>query len=152
MKTLYTIGFTKKNLKDFVFLLKNNTIRMVVDVRLKNSSQLAGFAKGEDLKFLLEELLDIRYIHIPLFSPDEKIFTQYRKDKDWEKYQISFEKLMQERGIESLIRSELPDPDGVCLLCSEDLADHCHRRLIAEKIQTIYPEVCIIHLTSEMGL
>lgn len=57
---LYTIGFTQKNARTFFNLLRDNNVKTVVDIRLNNTSQLAAFAKGEDLKFFFNGVLPNR--------------------------------------------------------------------------------------------
>jgi len=42
---LYTIGFTKKNARQFFETLKTAGVKRLVDIRLNNQSQLAGFTK-----------------------------------------------------------------------------------------------------------
>ncbi len=48
---VYSIGFTQKKAESFFGLLRNEEIKTLVDVRLNNVSQLAGFAKKNDLIF-----------------------------------------------------------------------------------------------------
>jgi uncharacterized protein (DUF488 family) len=146
MTTLYTIGYTKKSLKEFVTLLKKNNIEKLIDIRLKNKSQLAGFAKGEDLKFLLEDLLGIKYSYQPLLAPTEEMLNRYRTDKNWDKYVISFDHLMKERDINNILKKELVGANNVCLLCSEDIPKQCHRRLIAENYKQFNDSINIVHL------
>jgi uncharacterized protein (DUF488 family) len=149
MKILFTIGYTKKSLKEFVTLLKNNNIEKLVDIRLKNKSQLAGFAKGEDLRFLLENLLGIKYSYQPLLAPTEEVLNKYRTDKNWEEYVASFTQLMQERDMHNILKKETLDVDNVCLLCSEDIPKQCHRRLLAENYKQFDDFISIIHLSKK---
>jgi len=149
MTDIYTVGFTKKNLKDFVTLLRDNKIEKVIDIRLKNSSQLAGFAKGEDLEYLLNEILKIKYEHIPLLAPTEELLTKYKKDSDWDFYVKSFTKLMDNRNSSEILHKHIKKFDRVCLSCSEDTADHCHRRLIAERYQKYNNSTKVTHLSNK---
>lgn len=126
-----TIGFTRKNAEKFFGLIKKSGSRRIVDVRLNNVSQLAGFAKRDDLKFFLNRICDVDYVHLPELAPTKSMLDGYRKDhKDWRRYEREFLDLMEERRIESNIPQEIIA--GGCLLCSEDKPDHCHRRLVAE--------------------
>lgn len=143
--TIYTIGFTKKSLKKFVDLLKNAGVTKVVDIRLNNTSQLAGFAKGKDLDFLLREGFGIEYEHMPTFAPTQEILDSYKLDKDWNKYQDRYLKLLRDKDI-SKIKNLIKKNNIICLLCSEDLPDKCHRRLLAEYLKSITPKFKIIHL------
>lgn len=149
MKTLFTMGYTQKSLKDFVTLLKKNNIEKLIDIRLKNKSQLAGFAKGEDLKFLLDDLLSIKYSYQPLLAPTEEMLKKYRADKNWEEYVTSFTRLMQERDMTNILKQEMLDADKVCLLCSEDLPKQCHRRLLAENYKQFDDSIKILHLSKK---
>jgi len=140
-----TIGFTKKDANKFFGLIKESGARRVVDVRLNNVSQLAGFAKRDDLKFFLEKLCNVDYVHLPELAPTKVMLDDYRKEhKEWDRYEREFLDLLEERKIISTI-SEDVIADG-CLLCSEDKPHHCHRRLVAEYLQDHWTTVTIKHL------
>jgi len=143
---LFTIGFTKKTADYFFETLKLSGVKRVVDVRLNNVSQLAGFAKKDDLKYFLKSIGDIDYIHVPELAPTKEIFDAYKKQKgDWETFEKGFQALMKERKIENRVSKELLS-EG-CLLCSEDQPHHCHRRLVAEYLQRAWDEeIRINHL------
>ena len=147
---LYTIGFTKKNAREFFTLLKKNKVKQIIDIRLNNTSQLAGFSKGEDLKFFLNEFCNIKYTHDTSLAPDKNILDNYKKKKiDWKQYELLFNDLLNKRNIKNDLDAKYnKDLDGSCLLCSEATVDKCHRRLTAEHIKQIYPElnIEIIHL------
>jgi uncharacterized protein (DUF488 family) len=126
-----TIGFTKTTAEDFFRRLLNAGVKKVVDVRLHNTSQLAGFAKANDLAFFLEKIGGIQYVHKPLLAPTDPMLKAYKKERgDWGAYEERFLELMAERQIEKRFKPEMLD--GVCLLCSEDKPHHCHRRLVCE--------------------
>lgn len=128
---MYTIGFTKKNAERFFSLLKLNGVKTLVDVRLNNVSQLAGFAKRDDLKYFLSELCDIDYIHVPELAPTKGILDAYKhKEIDWDEYTVRFGHLLEEREANKILDTSLLD--GACFLCSEHEPDQCHRRLVAE--------------------
>lgn len=142
---IYTIGFTKKSAEQFFGMLIKAGVKKVVDARLNNSSQLAGFAKKDDLRYFLKSLDNIDYVHLPIMAPTEEILTEYKKNKgDWQLYEKKFQALMEERRLENAVKpAEL---DGACLLCSEDLPKHCHRRLVAEYLKSKWGNVDIVHL------
>ena len=146
MVTIYTIGFTKKSLKGFIDLLKKNEITKLIDTRLSRDSQLSGFAKSKDIKYVLEEVLKIKYEIIPEFSPTKELLRTYQKDKDWGKYEEGFLELIKERKLERLKGIVLDEKERVCLLCSEEKADKCHRRLLAEFFSILGNKANIIHL------
>ena len=126
-----TIGFTQSTAEHFFQRLIGAGVRKVVDVRLHNTSQLAGFAKAEDLAWFLRRLGDIGYAHEPLLAPTDAMLKAYRKETGgWDDYERQFRALMAERGIEHHFRPEAFA--GSCLLCSEATPHHCHRRLVCE--------------------
>ncbi len=130
---LYTIGFTKKSAEEFFELLLNNKVKKVIDIRRRNNSQLAGFAKASDLKFFLREIGDIDYVHKPKFAPSKELLDKWRNDEiDWEEYEKKyFNSIKENVDFDNLDYSIF---DYSCLLCSENVPDKCHRRLLAEYI------------------
>src|SRR5919198_1030195 len=132
---VYTTGFTKKTAAQFFGSLKQAGIKQLVDIRLNNSSQLAGFAKKEDLAFFLREICGIEYLHEPLLAPTQDMLDAYKKQKgSWSDYEQRFLALMRERRIEESIDPKLFAIPTV-LLCSEATAEHCHRRLVLEYLR-----------------
>ncbi|WP_447927917.1 DUF488 domain-containing protein [Vreelandella sp. EE27] len=128
---IYTIGFTKKSAEKFFNYLKVSNVKTLIDVRLNNVSQLAGFAKRDDLKFFLNELCGADYVHSPELAPTKDILNAYKKgDMSWEVYEDKFLNLMGQRNIEKSIKPALLDHG--CLLCSEHEPHLCHRRLVVE--------------------
>ena len=142
---VFTIGFTKKTAQAFFSKLKQSGATRLVDVRLNNVSQLAGFAKKDDLRYFLDAICQIEYLHIPALAPTEDILDAYKKQKgDWSVYAGRFLTLMHERRIEETVSREIID--NSCLLCSEELPDHCHRRLVAEYLRSKWGDVEIEHI------
>jgi uncharacterized protein (DUF488 family) len=135
-----TIGFTKTSAEAFFKRLVDAGVRTVMDVRLHNSSQLAGFAKADDLAFFLRRIGDIQYVHEPLLAPTDQMLKAYKREKgDWRAYEERFLGLMFERQIEKRLTPEMFD--GTCLLCSEATPHHCHRRLVCEYLNEKWPGV-----------
>jgi uncharacterized protein (DUF488 family) len=143
---VYSIGFTQKTAEQFFGILKNAGIRRLLDVRLNNVSQLAGFSKRDDLQYFLRELCGAEYRHEPLLAPTQQMLDDYKKRKgSWEEYERRFLALMAERRIEgALEKGSLIVPTA--LLCSEPTAEHCHRRLVLEYLQQKWPALTIHHL------
>jgi len=142
---IFTIGFTKKSAESFFETLRKSGVKRVVDVRLNNVSQLAGFAKKQDLAYFLKVICGIDYVHEPLLAPTQDILDAFKKKKgDWSAYEERFMALMAQRQVESKVERELLD--GSCLLCSEDKPHHCHRRLVAEYLKQHWGNVDIEHL------
>jgi uncharacterized protein (DUF488 family) len=143
---IYSIGFTEKTAEQFFGLLTGQKIRRLLDVRLKNISQLAGFTKREDLKYFLREICDAEYVHEPLLAPTRELMDSYKKEKgEWQEFAKKFLALMAERKIEKkLDRSQFSV--RTVLLCSEAQADHCHRRLVLEYLGRKWGGLDIRHL------
>ena len=142
---LFTIGFTKKTAERFFGLLRASGAKRIVDVRLHNLSQLAGFAKRDDLRYFLSEVCGMGYVHLPELAPTKEILDDYRKrGGDWESYEVQFRDLMRRRRIAESVSRETVE--NGCLLCSEDTPDRCHRRLVAEYLNDHWGGIEITHL------
>lgn len=142
---LFTIGFTKKSADSFFKKLCDAGVKRVIDIRLNNVSQLAGFAKKDDLSYFLKTICSIEYVHVPELAPTQDILDEYKKHKgDWAIYEKKFMELMIKREIENKLSRELFD--NACLLCSEDKPHHCHRRLVAEYLKDKWGNVEIEHI------
>jgi len=81
MIKLFTIGFTEKSAEKFFSLLKNAGVKRIIDIRLNNKSQLAGWSKGSDLPFFAKEICDISYEHNTDFAPTKDLLSRYRDKK-----------------------------------------------------------------------
>ena len=143
---LYTIGFTKKKAQQFFDLLKEASVERLVDIRLRPDSQLAGFAKREDLRFFLERLNGCVYQYEPGLAPSDELLKVYREDKDWKAYEAGYLCLLKERDMPQTLDQGSFEKFKSCLLCSEAEPGQCHRRLAAEEIQKYWKNVQIIHL------
>ena len=142
---ILTVGFTKKSAERFFEMLRKAGTRKVVDVRLNNVSQLAGFAKKNDLVYFLQQICNVDYIHLPSLAPTKEMLDAYKKRRgSWEDYERRFIDLMVERRIEDKIKPETLE--DACLLCSEDKPHRCHRRLVAEYLKKQWGNVEIEHL------
>ena len=143
---IYTIGFTKKSAKEFFDILKGAGIKRLIDIRLNNSSQLAGFTKQDDLAFFLKEICGAEYTHVPMLSPTKEIMDGFKKKKiTWEEYERRFRSLLDERRAEEILDKRFFGTSAV-LLCSEPKPDRCHRRLVAEYLKEKWGDVAITHL------
>ena len=142
---ILTIGFTKKSAERFFETLTKSGAKRVVDVRLNNGSQLAGFAKKDDLAYFLDQICHIDYRHVPTLAPTKEMLDGYKKNGgSWDDYERKFLALMAECRIEEKLERELLK--DACLLCSEDKPYHCHRRLVAEYLKEHWGDVEIEHL------
>ena len=142
---LFTIGFTGKSAEQFFETLRKAGVRRLVDVRLNNVSQLAGFTKKRDLQYFLRTIAGIDYVHEPLLAPTKEILDAYKKKRiDWGDYESQFKKLLAARRPHEPWTAS--DFDHACLLCSEPTPEHCHRRLAAEYLGEQWKDVSIRHL------
>lgn len=143
---IYSIGFTHKGAKEFFEILKANGIERLLDVRLSNTSQLAGFTKQADLEYFLREICGAIYEHEPLLAPSEELFRAYRKEGgSWEALAAGYLKLLKTRKIESKL-DKASFKKKTVLLCSEATPDQCHRRLALEYLQKHWGGISIHHL------
>jgi uncharacterized protein (DUF488 family) len=142
---IFTIGFTKRSAKSFFEALRNHGVKRLIDVRLNNVSQLAGFTKREDLRYFARAVGDIDYIHLTQLAPTQELLDAYKKKRgEWSDYEREFLQLMSQRQIESTLDKNLFA--DACLLCSEPTAKKCHRRLVAEYLSAKWGDVQIQHL------
>ncbi|MDW1637132.1 MULTISPECIES: DUF488 domain-containing protein [unclassified Vibrio] len=143
---IYTIGFTKKNAETFFNFIRNEEISTLIDVRLNNISQLAGFAKRDDLRFFLREICQTEYVHLPDLAPTKNILSNYKKGIiTWHNYEEEFMSLMVKRNVERTIDKTLINHS--CLLCSEHEPHFCHRRLVVDYLnQTTDLNLKVKHL------
>lgn len=146
MMQLYTIGFTRKSASEFFGSLRAAGVRLLIDIRLNNTSQLAGFAKHRDLPFFLHELCGARYVHDLRLAPTPELLNDFRGPHgSWPRYATSFMALLHERQIAAQFDRSLLDAPAV-LLCSEASAEHCHRRLVADYLARHLGSMEIVHL------
>ena len=144
MSTLFTIGFAEKSAEDFFGLLIKNRVRLVIDIRLNNKSQLAGFTKKDDLRYFLKEIGGIEYVHNVDLAPTENILKDYRnKAISWSDLEKSLLALVSKRRV--IDTYSATDLDRACLLCSEHEPMKCHRSFIAELFSKRY-KIAINHL------
>jgi len=146
MPTLYTIGYERRPLAEFISLLQKAGVDAVIDVRLRNTSHLAGYTKRDDLAFLLRQGFAIAYEHHPQLAPTPEILDTYSEDHDWPGYVARFTELLAERQAEAVGRDILARYRAPCLLCYEATAEQCHRRLVAEFWAAHIPGLVVVHL------
>jgi uncharacterized protein (DUF488 family) len=145
MNKTFTIGFTGKSAKEFFSLLEENNIKNLIDVRLNNVSQLAAFAKKDDLEFFLKKILSCEYTHRPDLAPTEIILKNYKaKIIIWDVYTNEYIELLNSRNIISYLKKD--EIINSVFLCSEHQPKYCHRRLLVEYLQKQWNDLEIIHL------
>lgn len=145
MIKLYTIGFTQKSAEQFFNLMRENAVKTIVDTRINNVSQLAGFAKGADLSFFAKEIGNMNYEHNIDFAPTKDLLNDYRNKKiTWKEYELEYLNLLDTRKI--LKKVNIEQLHQHCLLCSEHTPEKCHRRLLAEYFKSVRNDIEIVHL------
>jgi uncharacterized protein (DUF488 family) len=144
---IFTIGFAQTPAAEFFGKLKQAGVGRLLDVRLNNTSQLAAYAKRDDLKYFLREICDAEYEHEPLLAPTQEMLDAYKKQKgSWQAYEAQFLELMAARSIEQHLNRERFGSLRTVLLCSERTAEQCHRRLVLGYLAGKWPEVVAVHL------
>ena len=144
---IYTIGFTQKTAKEFFNKIKDNKVNLLIDIRLNNVSQLAGFAKGKDLEYFLKEICDCEYAHDDVFAPTKELLDAYRaKNVSWNEYEKVFSAIMEQRGVSARFKKLYMKYNNICLLCTEPTAEQCHRRLVAEHLKKNIGNIEIVHI------
>lgn len=142
---IFTIGYAGKNAEEFFTLLLQVDIKKIIDVRLYNTSRLAGFTKRADLEYFLQTIAGAEYVHMPIMTPTKELLSGYKKGSiTWRQYETRFNEIIAQRQIEKHINAH--DLHMACLLCAEDKPDNCHRRLVAEYLARHLPNITIHHL------
>lgn len=144
---IFTMGFTQKSAEQFFGLINKYDIELLIDVRLNNQSQLAGFTKGRDLEFFLKNLCNCKYEHGIVFAPTKEILNSYKKQYiSWEDYVLQYNALIEKRGVENIFKTKYVEYNRVLLLCSEPKPENCHRRLLAERLKKYIAGVNVMHI------
>jgi uncharacterized protein (DUF488 family) len=144
--TLYTIGFTKSTAEHFFDRLREAGVRCLIDIRLNNTSTLAGFSKRDDLPYFLSVILGADYVHEPLLAPTDEMLKAYQgKQVSWDTYEVRYRALIEVRAVATVLDRALFAGPSV-LLCSEPTPDRCHRRLAAEHLASTWGDLEIVHL------
>lgn len=147
MMIIYTMGFAQKNAERFFNIIRENGIEILIDIRLNNKSQLAGFTKGNDLPFLLNEICDCEYVHKIDYAPTKEILSAYQKKEiSWQEYEERFLPLIEKRKIELDFENDFSTYSKICFLCTEPTPEMCHRRLVAEYLEKKVTGSTIIHI------
>jgi len=149
-----TIGSRGKSARGFFGLLRKAGVQKLLDIRRRNQSQLAGFTKGRDLAFFLEECFGISYEHVPLFAPSEELLDGFHSRlgkrtcdaATWAWYTEQFRAEISSKPIVERFLAATKGVEVVCLLCTEETVEHCHRRLIAEHVAGRVEGVVVEHL------
>lgn len=141
---IFTIGFAQKSAEEFFTLLTDNKVKKLIDIRLNNKSQLAGFANAKHLPYFLK-LHGIDYEYKPELAPTKELLNGYKnKEIDWQEYEKVYNKILLDRNILNTI--SINELNNSVLLCSEPTAEQCHRRLAVEYLSKSSNSIKIKHL------
>ena len=144
---LYTMGFTQKSAEQFFYIVNKCNIDMLIDIRLNNNSQLAGFTKGRDLDYFLGKICECKYYHAEDFAPTKQLLNDYKKGiVNWDEYVKCFNKLIDDRDMVNNFIKRFGKYDNVMLLCAEPTPEFCHRRLLSEAIAKLHSDIEVIHV------
>ena len=143
-----TIGFTQKSAEQFFGLIQRHGITRLIDVRLWNSTQLAGFSKGRDLQYFLCTICNCEYAHELSAAPSKELLDGYKNGTiTWTEYERIYHSLMRERGtVENFTAKYDFASENIVLLCAEPPPERCHRRLLAELFVRHNPIIEIRHI------
>ena len=142
---VFTIGYAGKSARKFFTILKQAGVKKVIDVRLYNTSQLAGFTRKQDIEYFLQAIVDAEYVYMPIMAPTKQLLNDYKKELiGWPQYESQFKAIIAQRQIQKHII--LQDMDMSCFLCSEAKPDNCHRRLVVEYMAEHWQNITIQHL------
>lgn len=141
-----TIGFTSTSAQSFFDRIGGAHVPAVVDVRLSNTSQLAGFAKRDDLAYFLDKICGVAYVEEKRLATPHELLDDWRHKRiSWDEYAKRYRETITGRDVANALDRKLFER-GVILLCSEPTDEHCHRRLAAEYLAEVWGGVEIHHL------
>lgn len=144
---VYTIGFTKKSAQAFFTCIQEHNIQTLIDIRLNNTSQLAGFSKGNDIAYFLQVICGCNYQYEAIFAPTKELMQDYQsKSISTQQFEARYTQLINSRDALRYFIQHYANAGSICLLCSEDTPDHCHRRVLAELLAGALPDISIQHL------
>ena len=127
---VYTIGYAEREISDFINILKEHNVTVLVDIRRFPKSKYPAFEK-ENLKSILEKN-GLKYVFLGE-SLGGFVKGGYEKYMKTQKFRDGFKVLL------DLIKKET-----VILMCREKKAKYCHRRFIANLLEKL--GVKVIHL------
>lgn len=140
-----TIGFTGKTAEYFFSKLKDSGAKKLIDIRINRTSQLAGFAKEQDLGYLLANLSNLEYLINSDLAPTKELLTRYRREEiGWDTYSKEYISLIESRDIIEFLGQDYFSES--VLMCSESTPEFCHRRLLTDLLSKQFSNLEINHL------
>jgi uncharacterized protein (DUF488 family) len=140
---IWTIGHSTRAIDEFISLLKENEIKLLVDVRAwpgsKRYPQFNEDALAESLN-----AHGIRYEHFPELGGKRKSNPDSRntawRNASFRGYADYMETEQFQKGIERLL-DVAPDAGPTAIMCAEAVWWRCHRSLIADYLKARGVEV-----------
>lgn len=137
-KTIWTIGHSTHSIEQFITMLMNNDIEMLIDVRsLPGSNKFPQFNQDE----LKQSLADnkIEYHRISLLGGRRKFHKDSKNDvwrnKSFRAYADYMESNEFKEGVDELIG--YASKRRVAIMCAEVLWWRCHRAMISDYLKSI---------------
>ena len=131
-KSFYTIGYGGRKKDEFIQLLSENPIQIIIDVRLSPDRSSMGYAKkaktsDKGIEKILGELKIEYYSFKELGNPF------FEDKKTW---RSSYVKYLEDSGYSMFsCFNEIQSDKVFCLLCAEKKVSNCHREQISEHLQ-----------------
>lgn len=142
---IYKIGHSNREIDEFIELLKNNRIEVLVDVRKLPGSRKYPHFNQDQLASSLSAA-DILYIHLRELGGRRKqnkdSINTIWKNRSFQAYADYMDTEEFLKGIHVLL--EHANQKRVAIMCSEAVWWRCHRALIADYLKSTGIEVCHI--------
>ena len=144
---LFTIGYEGKDIAEYVQVLEENMVNVVVDVRRNPISRKFGFSKTRMREILASER--IAYIHLPRLGIESERRRSLKTRADYNALFLWYENEVLDKEKVSLgeIIELISSDKRVALTCFEADPSFCHRSKVSEKIIEITSaDLKLIHL------
>ena len=133
LATLYTLGYQRRNLTEFIALLRAAGVDVLVDVRETAWSHKPGFSKS-GLTIALADA-GIGYVHARFAGNPKSLRATARNHAACLERYASYvdQNLDIVDSLDRLVGDLLSSGKRVCLTCFERHAEDCHRSILAER-------------------
>ena len=134
---LFTIGYEGISLEEYLVRLLKNDVKVLVDVRNNPLSMKYGFSKSQLKKYCAS--LGIEYVHIPEVGIQSDQRQELNTQSDYDKLFAVYRKnnLTKTTTSQNEILKLLKQHKRIALTCFEANICQCHRKHLAEAIETL---------------
>lgn len=134
---LFTIGYEGISLEEYLVRLLKNDVKVLVDVRNNPLSMKYGFSKTLLKRYC--ESLGIKYVHIPEVGIQSEQRQELSTQEDYDKLFAMYRKNNLKKTVDSQtqILNLLKENKRIALTCFEANICQCHRKHLAEAIETL---------------